>query len=565
MHRDIMEISSRYVYGGELEADESVAWRSLEELERDWNGEEGVVVRDRGCPLVWVDTLGAGFGESEEREEGGPIPAGMQASSRYNDGEAVLVGVVYRELREVLGLLAEDIGVISPYKAQVEKVRARLTASEAGGERCEVSTVDGFQGREKEVVVVSLVRSNPKKEVGFLSDVRRMNVAITRPRRLLIVVGDSGTVGADDFMKSIFLGISTKGSVVNVREVMGGGEEMAEDELRACLNTGAYKGVAQAKAKIEEGGKEEKKKKEGKKGKEEKKKGKEEKKEADIEEKSGQESRVEEMDEKRNGYGVEEEFYEEVKRVGKEGGEVKKYFKFDEATRKNVERMVKDVGNLEVSFSKKPACIHIYSTIECMDEEEQGGEEPAEQEPEKKERDPEEEKKEEEKKKKAREKKERQKEEKRKKKEEEDRLKNMDEDAFLEHMENERTKREEETNKHCCAMFGSTGKKCMKNIVVSGLVCKYCGVKYCVTHVYASMHGCEDEDERYEKEKFKSKWAGGESIGGGGDAQSEAGKAFLEAKLRRIRQEMEDKRKPKGAKEDKKEEKKDDKNKKKKK
>ena len=90
-----------------------------------------------------------------------------------------------------------DLAVISPYDAQVQRLRQLLAAEVERG--LEVDTVDGFQGREKEAVVVSLVRSNDRGEVGFLSDVRRMNVALTRARAKLVVVGDGATISSHPF------------------------------------------------------------------------------------------------------------------------------------------------------------------------------------------------------------------------------------------------------------------------------------------------------------------------------------------------------------------------------
>ena len=86
------------------------------------------------------------------------------------------------------------IAVISPYSAQVRLLREMLGESEI-----EIDSVDGFQGREKEAVIISLVRSNREGEVGFLADARRMNVALTRARRKLIVIGDSATITSHGF------------------------------------------------------------------------------------------------------------------------------------------------------------------------------------------------------------------------------------------------------------------------------------------------------------------------------------------------------------------------------
>ena len=103
--------------------------------------------------------------------------------------------------RKVQGLLdcgvaPGDIAVIAPYAAQVRLLREQLSVP-----GLEIDSVDGFQGREKEAVVISLVRSNPQAEIGFLEDVRRMNVAMTRARRKLLVVGDSATLSAHPFYR----------------------------------------------------------------------------------------------------------------------------------------------------------------------------------------------------------------------------------------------------------------------------------------------------------------------------------------------------------------------------
>jgi superfamily I DNA and/or RNA helicase len=92
------------------------------------------------------------------------------------------------------------VAVISPYDAQVQRLRELLAPHLDRG--LEVDTVDGFQGREKEAVVVSLVRANDRGEVGFLADVRRMNVALTRARAKLVVVGDGGTVSRHPFYRA---------------------------------------------------------------------------------------------------------------------------------------------------------------------------------------------------------------------------------------------------------------------------------------------------------------------------------------------------------------------------
>ena len=104
-----------------------------------------------------------------------------------------------------------DIGILSPYREQVnyieEMIRedadlAPMLLPQPDGQkglRLTVNTIDGFQGQERDVIYISLVRSNAKNDIGFLSDYRRMNVAMTRARKLLVVVGDSATIGNNPF------------------------------------------------------------------------------------------------------------------------------------------------------------------------------------------------------------------------------------------------------------------------------------------------------------------------------------------------------------------------------
>jgi superfamily I DNA and/or RNA helicase len=133
--------------------------------------------------LEFVDTAGAGYDEELEPD----------GESRLNAQEAE---IVRRRVQTLLdhGLPARDIAVVTPYAAQARHLRSILAVEEL-----EIDTVDGFQGREKEAVVISLVRSNPQGEIGFLHDVRRMNVALTRARRKLTVIGDSSTIGGHPF------------------------------------------------------------------------------------------------------------------------------------------------------------------------------------------------------------------------------------------------------------------------------------------------------------------------------------------------------------------------------
>ena len=138
-------------------------------------------------PFEFLDTAGAGHDEALEPD----------GESRFNPGEVELASKRVDHLLR-FGVCAGDIGVIAPYAAQVRHLRERIDL-----DGLEIDTVDGFQGREKEAIIVTLVRANPDGEVGFLAEVRRMNVAMTRARRKLIIIGDSATVGGHPFYRRL--------------------------------------------------------------------------------------------------------------------------------------------------------------------------------------------------------------------------------------------------------------------------------------------------------------------------------------------------------------------------
>lgn len=134
--------------------------------------------------LFFYDTAGTGF--EEEREQEG--------SSYFNSGELELV----TKIMEQLGLTEAETAFISPYSGQVSRAKMNhLPVSR-------IASIDSFQGQENQVIILSLVRSNDKQEIGFLRDYRRMNVALTRAKEKLIVIGDSSTLGNDAFYKQFF-------------------------------------------------------------------------------------------------------------------------------------------------------------------------------------------------------------------------------------------------------------------------------------------------------------------------------------------------------------------------
>lgn len=156
MHHKIMEFPSRELYDKELTADPSVADRLLMDL-------EPIEENDDTCsPVVFIDTAGAGLMEAQLEDE---------EDSKMNEGEVEKVIEHVENLLEA-NVSETDIGVITPYSAQVSKLNQEMKDRWPS---IEVGTVDGFQGREKEAIIVSLVRSNDNREVGFLGEKRRLN------------------------------------------------------------------------------------------------------------------------------------------------------------------------------------------------------------------------------------------------------------------------------------------------------------------------------------------------------------------------------------------------------
>lgn len=169
MHRDIMAFSNEKFYNNQLEAHESVA---------------DVLLESHLMAVEFIDTAGCGYNEQE----------GEDGDSRANPEEAALISrYIERELMAVQG--SQQIAIISPYRAQI----GVLDEMFKGDQRIIVNTIDSFQGQEREIVLISLVRSNETGEIGFLKDYRRLNVALTRAKKKLVVFGDSATLASDKF------------------------------------------------------------------------------------------------------------------------------------------------------------------------------------------------------------------------------------------------------------------------------------------------------------------------------------------------------------------------------
>jgi len=213
MNKLIGDWSSREMYEGKLVAHPSVAQHTLHDLlllsSNDANdGDHTNDNNDDDLPvLLLIDT--AGYDMDEYKEEDG--------DSIYNQGEVSLTLAHVEKLMKS-GILAEDIGIITPYNAQVGKLRELRPDSLT--ERLEISTVDGFQGREKEAIIISMVRSNSRGEVGFLSDARRMNVAVTRARRHCCLICDSSTVEKDGFLARLVRWFEDNGELMSAGELL---------------------------------------------------------------------------------------------------------------------------------------------------------------------------------------------------------------------------------------------------------------------------------------------------------------------------------------------------------
>ena len=187
MHDDIMRFSSQWFYNGQVSSDPSVRYRSI----LDWD-----------IPITWIDT--ASLDGHEEMVGDG--------YGRINRAEAQFTLEMLQRYFERVGrqrIIDEriDVGIISPYRAQVQYLRQLVRRSDYFKPlrgQFTVNTVDGFQGQERDVVVISLVRANDEGQIGFLRDLRRMNVAITRARMKLIILGDVATMTRHPFYAQLY-------------------------------------------------------------------------------------------------------------------------------------------------------------------------------------------------------------------------------------------------------------------------------------------------------------------------------------------------------------------------
>ena len=203
MNEEIMRFSSDWFYGNQVESAPEVKYRSILDLD---------------IPMTWIDTsVFSEYSENSEYSEKSAQPLFHEefvgeSFGRINKAEAELTLLTLENYFKKIGkerILEErlDVGIISPYRVQVQYLRRLLKKKEWARpfrHLISVNTVDGFQGQERDIILISLVRSNDEGQIGFLRDLRRMNVAITRARMKLIILGDASTMTRHPFYKKLY-------------------------------------------------------------------------------------------------------------------------------------------------------------------------------------------------------------------------------------------------------------------------------------------------------------------------------------------------------------------------
>ncbi len=218
MNEDIMRFSSDWFYGGQVESAPQIKYRSILDFDH---------------PITWIDTsdeenqmtIEGEAATEDSASNSSPASAANQNSDlnfkeqfvgesfgRINKAEAELTLLTLAEYFTKIGkqrVLGDsiDVGIISPYRAQVQYLKKLIKKYEffkPYRRLISVNTVDGFQGQERDVILISLVRSNDEGQIGFLKDLRRMNVAMTRARMKLIILGNKDTMTQHPFYKKLW-------------------------------------------------------------------------------------------------------------------------------------------------------------------------------------------------------------------------------------------------------------------------------------------------------------------------------------------------------------------------
>ena len=188
MNEKIMNFSNQWFYHGMVNSSPTISHRGI---------------LDYDSPMEWIDTSALADATAEQRNK---------SLSLTNTAEAQLTATVLESYISKIGRQRMedehiDIGIISPYRAQVQLLRQTIKKQQGFKPYrrfISVNTVDGFQGQERDVIIISLVRSNDSGQIGFLRDLRRMNVAMTRARMKLIIIGDAATLSRHPFYKQLY-------------------------------------------------------------------------------------------------------------------------------------------------------------------------------------------------------------------------------------------------------------------------------------------------------------------------------------------------------------------------
>lgn len=221
MHEAIAQFPSDWFYEGKLKSASSVRFRNILEYE---------------APMVWLDTSDLDYQEE----------ATADLSGRYNKQEAKFIVKALGDYANSIGIKRIqderiDFGLISPYKNQVQRLRQMVKQSaelKPIRRSITINTIDGFQGQERDVVLISLVRSNEEGNIGFLRELRRMNVAITRAKMKLIIVGAADTLTRHPFYKKLYDYVERDGKVVRAKEETHVDEAEKQDNSETLKNLG---------------------------------------------------------------------------------------------------------------------------------------------------------------------------------------------------------------------------------------------------------------------------------------------------------------------------------------
>jgi superfamily I DNA and/or RNA helicase len=198
MNKVIMEFSNVYFYEGKLKAHES-------------NIAHHIIPDD--AIIEFIDTAGTGFEETQDSE----------TLSRFNQGEVdIFLEHIYQLIDLVPNFSELSVGIVSPYKEQTSLIKRTIEEDSVLQEfvNIDVDTIDSFQGQERDLIYILLVRSNAKGEIGFLNDYRRMNVAMTRAKKKLVIIGDSATIGNDPYYQQFIDYVEKEGAYKTAWEYM---------------------------------------------------------------------------------------------------------------------------------------------------------------------------------------------------------------------------------------------------------------------------------------------------------------------------------------------------------